>query len=84
MIEIEPFAAGIFLETMRTAGLDPALYAVLFHVKDNKLSFCFTDDTFYAKKFQGLLINDQTEEMNVVVEAGFNKGQRGIIIKEKQ
>jgi len=83
MLEIEPFAAGMILETMRTAGLDPARFAVAFHVKNDKLSFNFTDDIFYAKKNQGLLVVDETGSMNVQVEAVSANGRTGIIIKEK-
>lgn len=84
MLEIEPFAAGMILETMRTAGLDPARFAVAFQIKDNKLSFNFTDDIFYAKPNQGLLVVDGTGEMNVQVQAVSAEGRTGIIIKEKQ
>jgi hypothetical protein len=85
MLEIEQVATDIILETMRKAELDPSTYAVMFHVnKDNRLSFCFTDDIFYAKSYNGLLIVDQTGEMSVVVESGNHNGRPGIIIKEKQ
>jgi hypothetical protein len=84
MLEIEPFAAGMILETMRTVGLNPDRFAVAFKIKDNKLSFNFTDDIFYAKPNQGLLVIDETGDMNVQIQAVSANGRMGIIIKEKQ
>jgi hypothetical protein len=85
MIEFDPTATGMIFEAMRQAGLDRDKYALRFQINnENKLSFNFTDDIFYAKPVSGLLVIDETGVVNIEVLGVSANGRTGIIIKEKQ
>jgi hypothetical protein len=85
MIEIDDKAVSIFYETMKKVGLDTTQFAVIFHVdKDNRFYFNFTDDIYFAKPQQGLLVVDETGAIDVRVLGVTINGRTGIIIKEKE